>query len=439
MDALRRGLALSPLRRHLLAEAVPVLLVCRVGLAVGSVATVAWVLDATTSALAWVHTPRLAPLADLVWAVETADEICREIGAEAWLEPGLGEHRNAEWFDAEPEILSNQALTARFDPIRDDHEPSLHPTFPETHAEASARVGETATRIVEDEAGTVLLVGHGLTVGGVVEGLVGSIAGVDAPLCGITRIERVAERTGDKYMVDGQKVWVGNAQTADLLLLMARTSPRDESDRFDGLSLFLTPFDATDGTVDVSEMEKAGRRAIDSNEVWFEDFSIPVADRIGEEGEGFTYLLEFANSERITVAAAAVGIGQAAIEAASQYASERVVFDNPIGSYQGIQHPLADSWSKLQQAEVMTRYAATLYDEGMDCGGEANAVKLRASETCVEACERAVRALGGMGYAEEYDVPRYWRESILTVISPVSNELVLNYIGTKELGMPKSY
>ena len=131
------------------------------------------------------------------WAVETADEICREIGAEAWLEPGLGEHRNAEWFDAEPEILSNQALTARFDPIRDDHEPSLHPTFPETHAEASARVGETATRIVEDEAGTVLLVGHGLTVGGVVEGLVGSTAGVDAPLCGITRIERVAERTGD--------------------------------------------------------------------------------------------------------------------------------------------------------------------------------------------------------------------------------------------------
>ncbi|SDX67539.1 histidine phosphatase family protein [Halobellus clavatus] len=130
-------------------------------------------------------------------AVETADEICREIGAEAWLEPGLGEHRNAEWFDAEPEILSNQALTARFDPIRDDHEPSLHPTFPETHAEASARVGETATRIVEDEAGTVLLVGHGLTVGGVVEGLVGSTAGVDAPLCGITRIERVAERTGD--------------------------------------------------------------------------------------------------------------------------------------------------------------------------------------------------------------------------------------------------
>lgn len=254
-----------------------------------------------------------------------------------------------------------------------------------------------------------------------------------------SRLETVAEREGDEYRVDGQKVWVGNAQTADLLLLMVRTSPRDESDRFDGLSLFLTPFDAGDDAVDVAEMDKAGRRAIDSNEVWFEDFRIPAADRIGEEGSGFTYLLEFANSERITVAAAAVGIGQAAIEAASEYASERVVFDNPIGSYQGVQHPLADSWSKLQLAEVMTRYAATLYDEDEDCGGAANAVKLRASEACVEACERAVRAYGGMGYAEEYDVPRYWRESILTVISPVSNELVLNYIGTKELGMPKSY
>ncbi|MFB6251566.1 MAG: histidine phosphatase family protein [Halobellus sp.] len=145
-----------------------------------------------------------APSFDAVYAspflraVETVDEICQEIGTEAWLEPGLGEHRNAEWFDAEPEILSNRELTARFDPIRSGHEPYLHPTFPETHAEASARVGETVRQIVDDEDGMVLLVGHGLTVGAVVEGLVGSTEGVDAPLCGITRVERVNNCAGDE-------------------------------------------------------------------------------------------------------------------------------------------------------------------------------------------------------------------------------------------------
>jgi len=254
-----------------------------------------------------------------------------------------------------------------------------------------------------------------------------------------SRLETTANRDGSEYVVNGQKVWVGGAQNADLLLLLVRTGPREEGRRFDGLTMLLTPFDADVEGVEVSEMEKAGRRALDSNEVWFEDFRVPIEDRIGEEGKGFTYLLDFANSERITVAAAAIGIAQAALDRAMSYANERVVFDNPIGAYQAIQHPLADSWSKLSVTEVLTRKAATMYDEGEDCGAEANAVKLRASETCVETCERAVRVHGGMGYAEEYDVCRYWRESIITVIAPVSNELIKNYIGNKVLGLPRSY
>jgi acyl-CoA dehydrogenase len=254
-----------------------------------------------------------------------------------------------------------------------------------------------------------------------------------------SRIETTAEREGGEYVVNGQKVWVGGAQQADLVLLLVRTSPRDKGRRFDGLTMLLTPFDAAAESVTVSEIEKAGRRAIDSNEVWFDDFRVPVEDRVGEADEGFTYLLDFANSERITVAAAANGIGKAAVDKAVAYANERVVFDNPIGSYQAVQHPLADSWSKLTLTAELTRKAATLYDADRDCGEEANAAKLRASEACVSACERAVRVHGGMGYAEEFDVCRYWRESIVTVISPVSNELVKNYIGHDVLGLPKSY
>ncbi|KAB1190433.1 acyl-CoA dehydrogenase [Haloferax sp. MBLA0076] len=254
-----------------------------------------------------------------------------------------------------------------------------------------------------------------------------------------SRLETFARRDGDEYVVNGQKVWIGGAQRADLMLLLARTEPRDPEHRFRGLTLFLAEFDKDLDTVDVVEMDKAGRVALDSNEVWFEDFRIPVENRIGEEGKGFKYLLTFANSERILVAATAIGIGLAALDKASSYASERVVFDNPIGSYQGIQHPLADSWSKLSLAEAMTQKAAWLYDNGEECGPESNAVKMRASEASVEACERAVRTLGGMGYSEEYDVARYWRESIITVIAPVSNELIKNYIAQKVLGLPRSY
>jgi acyl-CoA dehydrogenase len=222
-------------------------------------------------------------------------------------------------------------------------------------------------------------------------------------------------------------------------MLLTRTSLREESDQLGGMTLFFTEFDADMDRVDVSEIPKAGRGASDSNEVWFDDFRIPAEDRIGEEGDGFKYLLEFANSERISIAANAVGVGQAAVEKATDYAADRVVFDAPIGSYQAVQHPLADSWAKLEMDELMIRKAAWLYDNDRDCGAEANAVKLRASEDSIEACERAVRAHGGMGYAKEYDVERYWRETMVNVIAPISNEMAKNYIGQHVLDLPKSY
>jgi acyl-CoA dehydrogenase len=275
----------------------------------------------------------------------------------------------------------------------------------------------------------------------IADGEVQVCTGVTEPNAGTdtSRIETFAERDGDEYVVNGQKIWTTKAQEADVIMLLTRTAPREDADRFDGMTLFFTEFDSEMDAIDASEIPKAGRGASASNEVWFDDFRIPVEDRIGEEGEGFKYLLEFANSERISIAACAVGIGQAAIEAAAGYASERVVFDAPIGSYQGVQHPLADSWAKLEMDELMVRKASWLYDNDEDCGAESNAVKLRASEDSIEACERAMRAHGGMGYAKEYDVERYWRETMINVIAPISNEMAKNYIGSHVLGMPKSY
>ena len=275
----------------------------------------------------------------------------------------------------------------------------------------------------------------------IADGDVQVCTGVTEPNAGTdtSRIEMLAERDGDEYRVNGQKIWTSKAQEADVIMLLTRTEPREKSDRFDGMTLFFTEFDSEMDSVEVSEIPKAGRGASDSNEVWFDDFRIPVENRIGEEGEGFKYLLEFANSERISIAACAVGVGQAAVETAADYASERVVFDEPIGSYQAVQHPLADSWAKLQMDELMVQKAAWLYDRDEDCGAEANAVKHRASEDSIEACERAVRAHGGMGYAKEYDVERYWKETMINVIAPISNEMAQNYIGHHVLGMPKSY
>lgn len=275
----------------------------------------------------------------------------------------------------------------------------------------------------------------------IAEGSVQVCTGVTEPNAGTdtSRIETFANREGDEYVINGQKIWTSKAQHADVIMLLARTKPRDESNRFDGLTLFFTDFNKDMPAITVEEIPKAGRGASDSNEVWFDDLTIPASDRIGEEGKGFRYLIQFANAERISLAANAVGIGQAAIEKAATYAKDRIVFDNPIGSYQGVQHPLADSWSKLLQDELMVQKAAWLYDSGQSCGAEANAAKLRASEDAIEACERAVRVHGGMGYAHEFDVERYWRETMINIIAPISNEMVKNYIAEHVLGLPKSY
>lgn len=275
----------------------------------------------------------------------------------------------------------------------------------------------------------------------IAEGNVMVCTGVTEPNAGsdTSRIETTADRNDDVYVVNGQKLWTSKAQEADTIMLLARTSERDPNNRFGGLTLFFTDFSKDHPSITVNEIPKAGRGASDSNEVWFDDFEIPVRDRIGDEGEGFRYLLSFANSERISLAACAIGVGQRAIEKAAAYANEREVFGNRIGSYQGIAHPLAEAWSKLAVDEVMLQKAAWLYDNDESCGAEANAVKLRASEDAMEATERAVRVHGGMGYACEYDVERYWRENMINILAPISNEMVKNYLATHVLDLPRSY
>jgi len=275
----------------------------------------------------------------------------------------------------------------------------------------------------------------------VADGDVMVCTGVTEPNAGTdtSRIETIAEREGGEYVVDGQKIWTTKAGQADVIMLLVRTSPRDPDDRFDGLTLFFTEFGPDAPGVEVSEISKAGRAASSSYEVWFDGFRVPAGDRIGDEGEGFGYLLSFANAERISLAANAIGTGRAAVERAAEYAREREVFGNRIGSYQAVAHPLAESWSKLEQDELMVRKAAWCYDEGEETGPTANAVKLRASEDAIEACERAVRVHGGMGYAAEYDVERYWREAMINVLAPISNEMVKNYIAHEVLDLPRSY
>ncbi len=246
-----------------------------------------------------------------------------------------------------------------------------------------------------------------------------------------------AVREGGHYVVSGQKVWISTAQVASKMLLLARTTPVEEARGSEGLSLFYTDLDRRH--VEVREIDKMGRRAVDSNQVFIDGLRIPVADRIGEEGRGFHYILHGMNPERILIAAEAVGLGQAALARAARYARERVVFDRPIGQNQGIQHPLARSWMELEAARLMVFKAASLYDAGQPCGAEANAAKYLAAEACFHACENAVLTHGGMGYAKEYHVERYMREAWIPRIAPVSPQLILCFIAEKALGLPKSY
>jgi acyl-CoA dehydrogenase len=247
-----------------------------------------------------------------------------------------------------------------------------------------------------------------------------------------------AERTNSGYVLTGQKIWISTAQVASKMLILTRTTPVDKvKRRTDGLTLFYTDLDRRH--IEVREIEKMGRKAVDSNQLFIDALPVPEEDRIGEEGKGFRYILHGMNPERVLIAAEAVGLGRAALDRAARYARERVVFDRLIGKNQGIAHPLAESWMALEAANLMTFKAAALYDAGQDCGAEANAAKYLAAEAAFNACQAAIMTHGGMGYAKEYHVERYLREAIITRIAPVSPQMVLNFIAEKVLGMPRSY
>ena len=264
--------------------------------------------------------------------------------------------------------------------------------------------------------------------------------GVTEPDIGLntTHLKTQAVRNGDHYVVNGRKIWTSTAQVTNKILLLARTTPRAETRKpTHGLSLFYTDLDRD--RIEVREIEKMGRKAVDCNLLFIDDLRVPASDRVGEEGRGFEYMLHGFNPERILVAAEAVGLGRAAIQRAADYAKTRIVFDRPIGQNQAIQHPLAKCWMELEAANLMAFKAAALYDSGTPCAAEANAAKYLAGEACFRACETALMAHGGMGYAKEYHVERFLREALIPRIAPVSPELTLCFIAEKVLGLPKSY
>jgi len=263
--------------------------------------------------------------------------------------------------------------------------------------------------------------------------------GVTEPNAGTdtSRIQTRAERRGDRWVINGRKVWTTNAQRATRILLLARTAERDPARPFKGLTLFFAPFDRT--AITVREIEKLGRAAVDSNEIFIDNLEVPDEDVVGTVGEGFYHLLDSLNPERIVVGIEAVGIGRAALERAVGYARERIVFDRPIGKNQAIAHPLAQAQAQLDAAELMCLKAAWLFDQGRPCGREANAAKLLAAEAGFAACDAALQTFGGFGYAKEFYVERLWREVRLYKIAPVSQQMALNYLAEHVLGLPRSY
>lgn len=264
--------------------------------------------------------------------------------------------------------------------------------------------------------------------------------GVTEPSAGLdtSRITTTAvKHAGGGWVINGKKVWITNAQNARRILLLARTAPRSEERPFDGMTLFFT--DMNRERITVKAIEKLGRNAIDTNELFIDELKVRDDEVVGEVGRGFYYLLDGLNPERIVVGFEQIGLGRRALELAVEYAKTRIVFDRPIGKNQAVAHPLADSWIRLHAAELVTMEAAQLYDAHQPCGPQANAAKFLGSEAGFEACDRAMQTFGGYCYAKEYHVERFWRESRLLKIAPISQEMVLNYISQKVLGLPKSY
>jgi acyl-CoA dehydrogenase len=253
-----------------------------------------------------------------------------------------------------------------------------------------------------------------------------------------TKLRTRAERCDGGYRISGEKIWITNAHVSEKIMILARTTPLDQVARkTEGLSLFYTDFDRV--KIENRIIPKMGRHAVGSNMLFISDLFVPEEDRIGGEGDGFKIILHGLNPERILIAAEAVGLGRAAIKRAANYAKERIVFDRPIGMNQSIQHPLAKCWAQLEAANLMVMKAADLFDRRQECGVEANTAKYLAGEFGFEACHTAMLSMGGMGYAQEYHVERYVRESLIPRTVPVSPHMILNFLSEKVLGLPRSY
>lgn len=273
------------------------------------------------------------------------------------------------------------------------------------------------------------------------------IAGTDKCCFGVTEpdsgldtasLKTKAEKVSGGYVISGRKIWTTGAQRANKIMIVARTTPRDQCARpTGGLSLFYAEFDR--GKIQATPIPKMGRKAVESNVVFIDGLFVPDAGMIGEEGKGFSYLLHGLNPERVLFGAEAVGLGRAALKRAALYAQERVVFGRPIGQNQGVQHPLARAWMDLEAANLMAFQAAALYDRDEYCGAEANAAKYLGAEAGFSACEAAMMTMGGMGYAKEYHVERYFREAMIARLAPVSREMIYNFVAERVLGLPKSY
>jgi len=252
-----------------------------------------------------------------------------------------------------------------------------------------------------------------------------------------SRVSTFARRDGADYVISGRKVWISKAAQSQKMVLVCRTSPREDDRPTAGISLFLVDVDPD--AMELRAIPKMGRNAVQSYQVFIDDLRVPASARVGEEGQGFRYLLDGLNPERILLAHESLGIGQVALDRAARYAGERVVFERPIGQNQGIAFPLAEAHMRLEAARLMARKAAWLYDHGERCGAEANMAKYLCADAAFFSADRAVQTHGGMGYAHEYDVERYFREARLQRLAPVSQEMVLNYVSNHVLGLPKSY
>ncbi len=264
--------------------------------------------------------------------------------------------------------------------------------------------------------------------------------GVTEPDAGTdtTSITTFARKEGDHYLVRGRKVWTTKALQSERVLLLVRTTAKDEvARRTDGMTLLLAELQRPEVTI--SPIDKVGRNAVATCEVVYDDLPVQISDRVGEEGKGFRYLISGLNAERVLIAAEALGIGRAALRRAVNYANERVVFGRPIGQNQGVAFPLGEAKMRLDAAELMVRKAAWLLDNGLPCGAEANMAKWLAADAAFQAADQAVQTHGGFGYAKEYHVERYWREARLMRIAPISQEMILNYVTEHELGLPRSY